>query len=179
MRASTLSSVTERKPPGVKWESWIDRQIRDAESRGAFEDLPGKGKPIADLDQPLDELWWVRRKLRDEGVSFLPPALAIRRELEATRPLIAAAPSEDAVRTLVEDINARIRDVNRRAISGPPTTVMPLDVEEELARWRAGRPAEAEAEVAPDHVEITAVATGESQSVAARHRGLRRLLRRR
>jgi hypothetical protein len=85
--------VTERKPPGVKWESWIDRQIRDAESRGAFEGLPGKGKPIADLDQPLEEMWWVRRKLRDEGVSFLPPALpsvASSRPLGPLSPLRAA-----------------------------------------------------------------------------------------
>jgi len=168
--------MSERKPPGVTWESWIDRQIRDAESRGAFEDLPGKGKPIADLDQPLDELWWVRRKLRDEGVSFLPPALAIRRELEATRPLIAAATSEDGVRQLVEDINTRIREVNRRAISGPPTTVMPLDLDEELTRWRASRPAPVtEAEPA----EITTVGTVDPPVVGRAQRRLRRLLRRR
>ncbi|HET6908678.1 MAG TPA: DUF1992 domain-containing protein [Mycobacteriales bacterium] len=168
--------MSERKPPGVKWESWIDQQIRDAESRGAFEDLPGKGKPIEDLDQPLDELWWVRRKLRDEGVSFLPPALAIRRELEATRPLIAAATSEDAVRRLVEDINTRIREVNRRAVSGPPTTVMPLDLDEELTRWRAARPAPV---TEPEQVEITAVATEDSPIVEGRQRKLRWLLRRR
>ena len=28
------------------WESWIDQQIREAQARGAFDNLPGKGKPI-------------------------------------------------------------------------------------------------------------------------------------
>jgi DnaJ family protein C protein 28 len=28
------------------WESWIDQQIREAQERGAFDDLPGKGKPL-------------------------------------------------------------------------------------------------------------------------------------
>jgi DnaJ family protein C protein 28 len=28
------------------WESWIDQQIREAQERGEFDDLPGKGKPL-------------------------------------------------------------------------------------------------------------------------------------
>lgn len=28
------------------WESWIDEQIREAEARGDFDNLPGKGKPL-------------------------------------------------------------------------------------------------------------------------------------
>ena len=28
------------------WESWIDQQIREAQDRGEFDDLPGKGKPL-------------------------------------------------------------------------------------------------------------------------------------
>jgi hypothetical protein len=60
--------MTERKPAGVPWESWIDRQIRRAEERGEFDDLPGAGRPIPDLDKPFDELWWVKDKLRREGL---------------------------------------------------------------------------------------------------------------
>ena len=128
--------MTDRKPPGVSWETWIDRQVRDAEQRGEFDNLPGKGKPIADLDAPHDDLWWVKRKLKDEGVSFLPPALAVRRELEITREAIARADTEERVRVLVDSINERIRHVNRTTISGPPTTVMPLDPDEVVAKWQ-------------------------------------------
>lgn len=131
--------MTDRKPPGVRWQSWIDKQIHDAELRGDFDNLAGKGKPLAGVDEPLDELWWVKRKLKEEGVSFLPPALAVRREVELTRELIAASDSEERVRELVAAINVRIRAVNRTSISGPPTTVMPLDVDDVVARWRAAR----------------------------------------
>ena len=68
--------MTERKPFGVSWETWIDRQIREGMERGDFDHLPGHGQPIRGLDRPDDELWWVREKLRREGVSFLPPTLA-------------------------------------------------------------------------------------------------------
>ena len=67
--------MTERKPFGVSWETWIDRQIREGMERGEFDGLPGHGKPIQDVDRPHDELWWVRDKLRREGVSYLPPTL--------------------------------------------------------------------------------------------------------
>ncbi len=139
MASLNLEIVTDRKPPGVAWQSWIDKQIYDAEQRGEFDNLAGKGKPLADIDEPLDELWWVKRKLKEEGVSFLPPALAIRREVELTRELIASAETEERVRDLVAAINARIREVNRTSISGPPTSVMPMNVEDVVARWRAQR----------------------------------------
>jgi DnaJ homolog subfamily C member 28 len=31
---------------GQSWESWIDGQIQEAAARGAFEDLPGRGRPL-------------------------------------------------------------------------------------------------------------------------------------
>jgi len=65
--------MTERKPPGVGFETWVERQLREAAERGAFDDLPGAGKPIPDLDKPHDELWWVKQKLRRENFSYLPP----------------------------------------------------------------------------------------------------------
>ncbi|MGD8626321.1 MAG: DUF1992 domain-containing protein [Anaerolineae bacterium] len=35
-----------------EWESWIDQQIREAEERGAFKDLPGKGRPLDTTPNP-------------------------------------------------------------------------------------------------------------------------------
>ena len=34
------------------WESWIDQQIREAQERGEFDNLPGKGQRL-DLTDPL------------------------------------------------------------------------------------------------------------------------------
>jgi hypothetical protein len=58
--------MTERKPPGIGFQTWVERQIREAMERGEFDNLPGAGKPIADLDKPHDELWWIKQKLRRE-----------------------------------------------------------------------------------------------------------------
>jgi DnaJ family protein C protein 28 len=37
--------MVEKKGPR-DWESWIDEQIREAQQRGEFDNLPGKGKPL-------------------------------------------------------------------------------------------------------------------------------------
>ncbi len=131
--------MTDRKPPGVSWETWIDRQIREGMERGAFDGLPGHGKPIGDIDRPHDELWWVRDKLRREGVSYLPPTLALRKDVEDARAAIATATSEAVVRDILEQINERIRTTNRQATSGPPSNLMPLDVERAVEEWRAAQ----------------------------------------
>jgi hypothetical protein len=129
--------MTDRKPPGVTWETWIDRQIREGMERGDFDGLPGHGKPLQDVDRPHDELWWVRDKLRREGVSYLPPTLALRKDVEDARAAIDAATSEAEVRQIVSEINDRIRAVNRMATAGPPSNLMPLDLEQTLDAWRA------------------------------------------
>lgn len=131
--------MTERKPPGVTWESWIDRQIREGMERGEFDGLPGHGKPLRDVDRPRDEMWWVKDKLRREEASYLPPTLALRKQVEDARAAIAASASEDEVRRIVADVNARIVEVNSRVTAGPPSTLAPLDPERTVERWRAGR----------------------------------------
>jgi hypothetical protein len=128
--------MTERKPPGVSYESWVERQIREATERGEFDDLPGAGKPIADLDEPHDELWWVRRKLQREQLSYLPPTMALRKRAEDALAAAERAGSEDEVRRIVADINARIVEGNRKAASGPPLNLVPFDVERVVRRWR-------------------------------------------
>ena len=131
--------MTERKPPGVGFETWVERQLREAAERGAFDDLPGAGKPIPDLDKPHDELWWVKQKLRRENFSYLPPTIALRRQAEEALEAAAQAGSEDAVRRIVADINARIIEGNRKAASGPPLNLAPFDVERVVRDWRDRR----------------------------------------
>ena len=131
--------MTERKPPGINWESWVDQQIREGQERGEFDDLPGHGKPLKGVDGTRDELWWVRDKLRRENVSYTPPAMSLRVELEETLQKVGAAKTEEQVRTLVAAINERIRYVNSHTISGPPTTIGVLDVDDVLRKWKAAR----------------------------------------
>ena len=132
--------MTERKPPGVSFESWIDRQIREAEARGEFAELPGAGKPMpAITDTSYDELWWIKRKMAREGLSVLPPTLALRKEAEDALAAAAAAPSERVVRRIIEDINTKIREVMFKPPPGPPLGLKPYDVEEIVREWRERR----------------------------------------
>jgi hypothetical protein len=123
----------------MNWESWVDQQIREGQERGEFDDLPGHGKPLKGVDGTRDELWWVRDKLRRENVSYTPPAMSLRVELEETLQKVGEAKAEEQVRTLVAAINERIRYVNSHTISGPPTTIGVLDVEDVLRKWKAAR----------------------------------------
>jgi hypothetical protein len=120
-----------------RWESAVEQQIRVGMERGEFDELPGKGKPIDGLGADHDDDWWLKAKLRAERLSYLPPTLRVRKELEEAREAMAAASKESVVRRILADINERIRDVNRRGAEGPPSTVMPLDVEAEVAKWHA------------------------------------------
>jgi DnaJ homologue, subfamily C, member 28, conserved domain len=128
--------MTERKPPGLSWESWIDKQIREAEERGAFANLPGAGQPIPDLDRPFDELWWVKAKLRREGLSYMPPSVALRKEAHDALEAASRAKSEAEVRQLITDINQKIRDANRTGIPGPSLMLMPFDADQVVRDWR-------------------------------------------
>ena len=135
--------MTERKPRGVTFETWIDRQIRESMERGEFDDLPGAGKPIPGLDRPYDEMWWVKDKLRRENVSMLPPTLALRKEAEDALTAAANAPSELQAAQIVREINEKIRHANSRPLDGPPLNLAPFDVERILQQWRTDHPASA------------------------------------
>lgn len=132
--------MSERKPAGLTWESWIDRQVRQARERGEFDDLPGAGRPIPDLDKPFDELWWVKNKLREEGLSYLPPSVALRKEAHEALESASRASSEAEVRTTVGEINEKIRAANRGGIGGPSLMLVPYDVERVVREWRRRRP---------------------------------------
>ncbi|MFD1659962.1 DUF1992 domain-containing protein [Streptomyces caeni] len=132
--------MTERKPPGVSFESYVEHQIRDAEARGEFANLPGAGKPSPALTETeYDELWWIKRKMAREGVAVLPPTLELRKEAEDTLAATAAAPSERAVRRLVEALNTKIRAMMFQPPPGPPLGLKPYDVEEIVRNWRERR----------------------------------------
>ena len=129
--------MTERKPAGVSFETWADKQFRDAEARGEFENLPGFGKPLPGLDAPYDDMWWVKEKMQREQLSYLPPTLALRKEAEDTLAAVVKSRSEREVRQLLEDLNEKIRECLRRPAEGPPLRLAPFDVDRAVRDWRA------------------------------------------
>ncbi|GAA3392402.1 DUF1992 domain-containing protein [Streptomyces roseoviridis] len=131
--------MTERKPPGVSFESFVDKQIREAAERGDFAALSGFGKPLPDEAAPYDELWWVKQKLHREGASVLPPSLALRKAAEDAAEAARTAVSESQVRRILGEINTRIAEALARPPAGPPLNLTLFDVEAAVAEWRETR----------------------------------------
>jgi hypothetical protein len=130
--------MSARKPGHLKWETWVDRQIRDAQERGQFEDLPGNGKPIPGIDRPYDENWWLEQKLQREQLSVLPPGLALRKEVETVLDNLAELPKEATVRSTFERLNDKIAYVDAAGI-GPPSRLSRFNVDSMVQRWEKAR----------------------------------------
>ena len=113
--------------------------IQEAQQAGEFERLDGAGKPIPGITDPYDPDWWVKKLLRREKLSILPPALELLRKVEAGLDAIWAARDEDEVRARVGALNAEITRVNAQIAEGPATRLAPLDADAIVAEWRARR----------------------------------------
>jgi hypothetical protein len=151
------------------YESVVDQQIRQAEERGDFADLPGLGKPLKGLDRSDDDLWWVKDYLMREELpteALLPTPLLLRRERERLPELVRELPSEQAVRDLVAAFNKRVM-AELRAPAGPWRPVGPANTEALVAEWRTAHqptPAPPTADTAGDsHATATA---GDSHAAA-------------
>lgn len=139
-RCARLHLVTSPAREGG-YRAWIDGQIREAQERGEFDNLPGKGKPLKGIHDAPDEMWWVKQLLAREEVSYLPPALELRLQVDRFLDGLAKVPTERALRTGLDELNQRIRELNRKPVmDGPPSTLMPLVVEAVVARWHTARP---------------------------------------
>jgi len=134
--------MTERKPAGMSFTSWIDQQINEAAERGAFDDLPGAGKPLPKRDEDAGQAW-LRDYLRREGVpteELLPTALRLRKEAERLAENVPAMRTEQEVREAVTALNQQISQWRRLPLDSP-IFVRLVSEEAMVTRWRESRPA--------------------------------------
>jgi hypothetical protein len=130
--------MTERKPREISFASWIDQQVSEAAERGAFDNLPGTGKPISRRGGAEA---WLQDYLRREGVSadeLLPTPLRLRKETERLTETVQDLNSEAEVREVVKGLNRRIAEW-RRIPEGPPIYLRLVDEDAMVARWRDAR----------------------------------------
>jgi hypothetical protein len=134
--------MSDHPMSGPRFESWLDKQIREAAERGAFDDLPGAGNPIPDLDAPHDEMWWVKSLMKREGIGVTPPAIALRKKIDDFLDHVADAPSEDAVRQVAAELNEQAAELRRLPHNGPAVPLPTLDEADLVAQWRTAHRAE-------------------------------------
>ena len=133
--------MPKEKPPGKSYRDWVEEMIQEAERAGEFDQLEGAGQPIPGISDPYDPDWWVKKLLKREKLSVLPPALDLLRKVEAGLDIALASTRETDVRAHVAALNAEIARVNSRIAEGPATRLAPLDVESVVREWRARRAA--------------------------------------
>jgi len=114
----------------------IDAAVRQITEEVTKSDLPGKGLPIPDIDQPYKPDWWIRNKLRRENISVETEGLRVRRQVERMVAELHRLPNEAAVRRHAAAINSVIRQANRSARPGPAANLAAVDVERAVDDWR-------------------------------------------
>jgi hypothetical protein len=139
----------------------VEAQIRAAQERGDFDDLPGKGKPLK-LPAVHDPDWWVKSYLQRECIdtsALVHPTIALRREAGTFPASLVELTSEEQVRALLEDFNRRVTAEWRRPMAGPslPVVARQVAVEPLVESWRALR-----AEVERAEREAPVMATSDS-----------------
>ena len=148
-----MEGMTERKPPGMSFETWVDNQISRSIARGDFENLSGAGKPLSNLDREETAYDWALAKARREGVdtaAMLPPGLALRRERDGLPARAERLTSEAEVRSLAEDYNQRVQAFWRQPQESRWSPLPGLaDVESLVVWWRENRPPPPPAPAAP------------------------------
>lgn len=142
--------VTPRRPSAATTaravQTWVDQTIDQAQRQGAFDNLPGAGKPLRDVDTRTDPDWWVKGLIQREQLDLsdaMPGVMQLRREKATYPESLFVLPDEAAVRSVVEDFNERVLADRRRPHVGPtsPPVVGRLDVDEMVQAWREARAA--------------------------------------
>src|SRR6478735_79842 len=98
---------------GSRYESQVDRKIREAQEQGQFDNLPGAGKPLSDHGREYDEDWWVKDWVRREG--------------EDLRETIDRHSTEADVRAYLARLNEQLRKARAGLLDGPPVPLPPVD----------------------------------------------------
>lgn len=165
------------------YETAVEKQIREAQERGDFDDLPGAGKPL-DLGDLNDPDWWVKRLAQRENLDLsgaLPGALGLRKEAAGFPESLAEVRREEQVREILADYNQRVLADRLRPAVGklPPLIVKTVDVDDMVSQWAALRErlmAEARARAeAIASAQASDEATARATAAAARkHRWWRR-----
>ncbi|RME42063.1 MAG: DUF1992 domain-containing protein [Chloroflexi bacterium] len=86
-----MADASERRKPPTDWESVVEKAIREAQERGEFDNLPGKGRPLRWGDEHVPPEWRMAAHIL-KNAGFAPAWIEddkwIRAERKALRQLL-------------------------------------------------------------------------------------------
>jgi hypothetical protein len=112
---------TGRERPG-DWESWVDRIIRSALESGAFDDLPGAGKPLNLAHNPHTPRQWQLAFHILENAGYRPAWIEQRAAIEAAladaraacKRSLEHADGEAEKQAAIEGFQAQLEAINKQ-----------------------------------------------------------------
>ena len=90
MHEGKAVGMEQPRRPG-DWEKWVDQQVREAQERGEFDNLPGTGKPLDLTPNPYAQGQELAFKvLKDAGYApeWIELDKAIRNKLQSARTVL-------------------------------------------------------------------------------------------
>ena len=101
------------------YQKIIEQKIREAQERGDFDNLPGKGQPLdlEDESRIPEELRLSHKILKN--ANCLPPELELRNEIRNMAEMLSCIPDEEAKYRQIKRINLKITKLNMMGHSSP------------------------------------------------------------
>ena len=101
------------------YQKIIEEKIKEAQERGDFDNLPGKGQPLCleDENRIPEDLRLSHKILKN--ANCLPPELELRKEIRQMTDLLSGIPDEEEQYRQMRRINLKITKLNMMGHSSP------------------------------------------------------------
>jgi hypothetical protein len=97
----------------------IERKIKEAQEKGEFDNLPGKGEPLLlDDDSGVPEDLRLAYKIL-KNADCLPPELELKKEIRQMEDMLVDIPDEKERYRLIKKINLKITKLNMMGRKSP------------------------------------------------------------
>ena len=97
----------------------VEKRIKEAQKRGAFDDLPGRGEPIEfEDDSGIPEDLRLAYKIL-KNADCLPPELELKKEIRQMEDMLANIPDEKEKYRCIKRINYKIMQLNMMRPKSP------------------------------------------------------------
>ena len=108
---------------------WMEQRLSELAEDGFFDDLPGSGKPIEDLDTAYSPTWWAARWVERDTAQQSSKAVRARLRRDVADALKLPRPK---ARTRLTEIAAGVRALN--ALLDTAEQLPAFDVDDVLIR---------------------------------------------